>query len=186
MFILLFFLLLLCFLLNSCLFFFIYYECLIILSLFILLILLHLIRAIWIKSKIIHIKLITFMLIISGYLLFILSMIEGFLGHLLCRGQMSYWGITVMINIVAVLPCCGIIIAELIWSAAWVIGFPRRIYDYSMIFFKFQWFNSLGLIGIYVSIIILLFIIYIIYDWRIFRSFTMLRSDVLLRYYCND
>ena len=33
------------------------------------------------------------------------------------------------------------------------------IYDYSMIFFKFQWFNSLGLIGIYVSIIILLFII---------------------------
>ena len=42
-----------------------------------------------------------------------------------------------------------------------IIGFPRRIYDYSMIFFKFQWFNSLGLIGIYVSIIILLFIIYI-------------------------
>ena len=41
-----------------------------------------------------------------------------------------------------------------------IIGFPRRIYDYSMIFFKFQWFNSLGLIGIYVSIIILLFIIY--------------------------
>ena len=37
-------------------------------SLFILLILLHLIRAIWINSKIIHIKLITFMLIISGYL----------------------------------------------------------------------------------------------------------------------
>ena len=28
-----------------------------------------------------------------------------------------------------------------------IIGFPRRIYDYSMIFFKFQWFNSLGLIG---------------------------------------
>ena len=34
---------------------------------------------------------------------------------------MSYWGITVMINIVAVLPCCGVVIAELIWSAAWII-----------------------------------------------------------------
>ena len=32
------------------------------------------------------------------------------------------------------------------------IGFGL-ITDYSMIFFKFQWFNSLGLIGIYLSII---------------------------------
>ena len=39
-----------------------------------------------------------------------------------------------------------------------IIGFPRRIYDYSMIFFKFQWFNSIGLIGITLSIISLLFI----------------------------
>jgi heme/copper-type cytochrome/quinol oxidase subunit 1 len=38
-----------------------------------------------------------------------------------------------------------------------IIGFPRRIYDYSMIFFKFQWFNSLGLIGIFFSWFILLF-----------------------------
>ena len=97
-------------------------------SLFILLILLHLIRAIWIKLKVITIKNLSFIIIITGYLLFILSMIEGFLGHLLCWGQMSYWGITVMINIVAVLPCCGIIIAELIWSAAWVI--LNRIFVY--------------------------------------------------------
>ncbi len=39
-------------------------------------------------------------------------------------------------------------------------GFPRRIYDYSMIFFKFQWFNSLGLIGIFFSWFILLFVIH--------------------------
>ena len=37
---------------------------------------------------------------------------------------MSYWGITVMINIVAVLPCCGIIIAELIGGS---IGFGLSI-----------------------------------------------------------
>ena len=35
---------------------------------------------------------------------------KGFIQSLLRRGQMSHWGITVMINIVAVLPCCGIII----------------------------------------------------------------------------
>ena len=40
-----------------------------------------------------------------------------------------------------------------------IIGFPRRIYDYSMLYFKFQWFNSLGLIGIYLSIILFLFVI---------------------------
>ena len=114
-------------------------------SLFILLILLHLIRAILIKSWIIHIKFITFIIIITGYLLFILSMIEGFLGYLLCWGQMSYWGITVMINIVAVLPCCGIIIAELIWSAAWVI--LNRIFIYHF------------LIGILIGLIILIHII---------------------------
>ena len=39
-----------------------------------------------------------------------------------------------------------------------IIGFPRRIYDYSMIFFKFQWFNSFGLIGIYLSILLFIFI----------------------------
>ena len=82
---------------------------------------------------------------ITGYLLFILSMIEGFLGYLLCWGQMSYWGITVMINIVAVLPCCGIIIAELIRSAAWVI--LNRIFVYHF------------LIGILIGLIILIHII---------------------------
>ncbi len=85
------------------------------------------------------------MLIITGYLLFILSMIEGLLGYLLCWGQMSYWGITVMINIVAVLPCCGIIIAELIWSAAIVI--LNRIFIYHF------------LIGINIGLIILIHII---------------------------
>ena len=50
-----------------------------------------------------------------------------------------------MINIVAVLPCCGIIIAELIWSAAWVIS--NRIFIYHF------------LIGILIGLIILIHII---------------------------
>ena len=113
--------------------------------LFILLILLHLIRAIWIKSKSIYIKLITALINISGYLLFILTMIEGFLGHPLCWGQMPHWGIIVMINVIAVLPCRGIIIAELIWSAGWVI--LNRIFVYHFA------------IGILITLIILIHII---------------------------
>ena len=41
---------------------------------------------------------------------------------------MSYWGITVMINTISVLPCCGVVIGELIWSAAIVI--LNRIFIY--------------------------------------------------------
>ena len=47
-----------------------------------------------------------------------------------CWGQMSYWGITVMINIVAVLPCCGIIIAKMnMWR--WnirMVGFDAALW----------------------------------------------------------
>ncbi len=39
-----------------------------------------------------------------------------------------------------------------------IIGFPRRIYDFSMLYFKFQWFNSFGLIGIYLSSIIFIYV----------------------------
>ena len=33
-----------------------------------------------------------------------------------------------------------------------IIGFPRRIYDYSIMFFKYQWFHTIGLIGIFIRI----------------------------------
>ena len=74
-------------------------------------------------------------------------MIEGFLGYILVWGQMSYWGITVMINIIAVLPCCGIILSTLIWNAAWVI--LNRI------------FISHFLIGILLILLILIHIVFL-------------------------
>lgn len=40
-----------------------------------------------------------------------------------------------------------------------IIGFPRRIYDYSMLYFKFHWFNSFGIIGIYFSLFIIIILI---------------------------
>ena len=35
-----------------------------------------------------------------------------------------------------------------------ILGFPRRIFDYSIIYFKFNWFNSYGLIAIVLSMIL--------------------------------
>jgi ubiquinol-cytochrome c reductase cytochrome b subunit len=116
-------------------------------SLFIFFILMHLIRAIWMTSKIISIILNTWIIVITGWILFALSMIEGFIGYILCRGQMSYWGITVMINIVAVLPCCGKVIAELIRCAAWCI--LNRIFIYHF------------LIGIVIALMILIHILFL-------------------------
>ena len=58
----------------------------------------HWIRGVWIRLKVID----SFSLIwVSGWLIFGCSLIEGFLGYILNFGQMSYWGITVMINIVS-------------------------------------------------------------------------------------
>ncbi len=106
----------------------------------------HFIRAILIiKLKIIYSQFITFIIIIIGQIIPVLPMIEGFLGHLFIWGQMPYWGITVMINIVAVLPCYGIVIAELMRSAAWVIS--NRI------------FVGHFLIGILISLFILIYIL---------------------------
>ncbi len=40
-----------------------------------------------------------------------------------------------------------------------IIGFPRRIYDYSLLFFKFHRFNPFGIIGIYLSMTVLLLVL---------------------------
>jgi len=98
-----------------------------------------------IKLRIIYIQFITAWFIITGQVIFVLAMIEGFLGHLSSWGQMLYRGTTAMTNTVAVLSCHGIVIAELIWSAAWVI--LNRIFIYHF------------LIGILIGLIILLHII---------------------------
>ena len=99
-------------------------------SLFMLLVLIHWIRGIWIRLKLIDFGLwylhwlmlwSNTMIWLSGWLILIFSWIEGFLGYILNFGQMSYWGVTVIINIVSILPGFGITIAELIWCSSNVI-----------------------------------------------------------------
>ena len=87
-------------------------------SLFMLFILIHWIRGAWIRLKVIDLQagnLASLSLIwVSGWVILSCSMIEGFLGYILNWGQMSYWGIIVMINLLS-------IIAELIWCSCNVI-----------------------------------------------------------------
>jgi len=116
-------------------------------SLFMLFLLLHFLRALYFKLFMVFYLFFSFILFFSGFLLFILSNIEGFLGYILVWGQMSYWGITVMINIIAVLPYCGIVLSQLIWNNSWVI--LNRIFIYHF------------LIGILISLFIILHIIFL-------------------------
>ena len=57
-------------------------------------------------------------------------MIEGLLGHLPSWGQMSYWGITAMINTAAISPSWGIALSKLTWNNESVIINRPSIYHF--------------------------------------------------------
>ena len=58
---------------------------------------------------------------ISGLLIWFFSLAISFLGYCLCWGQMSYWGITVMINIFTILPIFGSYIGSFLWCSSLVV-----------------------------------------------------------------
>uniref|UniRef100_A0AB39CCA3 Cytochrome b n=1 Tax=Thyasira tokunagai TaxID=3055801 RepID=A0AB39CCA3_9BIVA len=58
---------------------------------------------------------------IVGWVMFILTMAEGFLGYVLAWGQMSYWGATVITNMFTALPYIGAMLVEWIWGG-FVVG----------------------------------------------------------------
>ena len=93
-------------------------------SLFFLFIYLHLLRGVWIRVKFN----IPTLLWITGLPIFLLSVIEGFLGYCLNWGQMSYWGITVIINIIRIIPLIGGYFCDLIWGSSSII--TNRIYSF--------------------------------------------------------
>jgi len=67
-------------------------------SLIMFFLMLHLIRGYWLRLKSIDsLNLVWF----SGLFTLIIVMLESFIGYLLIWGKMSYWGVTVMINIVS-------------------------------------------------------------------------------------
>jgi len=54
---------------------------------------------------------------LTGCFLLLLSMGASFLGYVLPYGQMSYWGATVIVNLVSVIPFLGVSICILLWGA---------------------------------------------------------------------
>jgi ubiquinol-cytochrome c reductase cytochrome b subunit len=117
-------------------------------SLFMFVIFIHYIRGIWIKlrNQIILIDDNLIIIIwISGFILFILILVNAVIGYILVWGQMSHWGLQVMLNIIGIIPFIGLLITELIWCNSLVI--LNRM-------FSIHW-----LIGLIVVIILLLHII---------------------------
>ena len=84
-----------------------------------LFIFIHLIRGAWIKSKVIDPELESLMWF-SGYMIFIRVPIEGFLGHIPNRGQMSHRGTAVGINIISIIPFVGTLLSSLSWRPSQV------------------------------------------------------------------
>nr|YP_214899.1 cytochrome b [Centruroides limpidus]AAV53593.1 cytochrome b [Centruroides limpidus] len=52
----------------------------------------------------------------SGVVIFLLTMITAFLGYVLPWGQMSFWGATVITNLVSALPYVGVDIVQWLWG----------------------------------------------------------------------
>lgn len=57
-----------------------------------------------------------------GVIIFLLCMLEGFLGYVLPAGQMSYWGATVISNFLTVIPVCGNTLLEYVLGGFSVSG----------------------------------------------------------------
>nr|AHZ34683.1 cyrochrome b [Pseudobiotus spinifer] len=53
---------------------------------------------------------------LSGIMLFLMTMMTAFLGYVLPWGQMSYWGATVITNLLSAIPYLGQTMVEWIWG----------------------------------------------------------------------
>nr|YP_009029843.1 cytochrome b [Clavelina oblonga]CAL24385.1 cytochrome b [Clavelina oblonga] len=72
---------------------------------------------------------------IIGVILLVLSMLTAFLGYVLPWGQMSFWGATVITNMVSALPKYGTMIVYWLWGG-FSVGAPTltRFYTFHFLF----------------------------------------------------
>ena len=69
---------------------------------------------------------------ISGLLILLISLGVSFLGYCLCFGQMSYWGITVIINVFSIIPFFGFYIGSYLWCSSLVV--LGRVFIFHFVF----------------------------------------------------
>lgn len=70
---------------------------------------------------------------ISGFFLFFLLMAVSFLGYVLPWGQMSYWAVAVITNLLSVVPFVGDFLVVWVWGG-FTVGLPTLIRFYSLHF----------------------------------------------------
>nr|AKE49632.1 cytochrome b [Liposcelis nr. bostrychophila AZ] len=71
---------------------------------------------------------------VSGLFIILFLMMEAFLGYVLPSGQMSYWGATVITNLVSVIPYMGPCLVEWLWGG-FNVGEATLIRFFSFHFF---------------------------------------------------
>ncbi|BAV58171.1 cytochrome b (mitochondrion) [Ramazzottius varieornatus] len=79
-------------------------------SLFFLAFFIHIGRGLYFKSYVLN------MTWISGVTIFLMSMMTAFLGYVLPWGQMSFWGATVITNLLSAVPYIGTPLVEWVWG----------------------------------------------------------------------
>ena len=79
-------------------------------SLFFFRIYLHIGRGLYFRSYVLNFTWLT------GIVLFLVSMLTAFLGYVLPWGQMSYWGATVITNLLSAVPYLGSFLVEWVWG----------------------------------------------------------------------
>nr|URW98549.1 cytochrome b [Lepidophthirus macrorhini] len=70
---------------------------------------------------------------LSGVVIFYLMMMTAFMGYILPWGQMSYWGATVITNLISAIPYLGSMVVEWIWGGFSVEN-PTLVRFYSLHF----------------------------------------------------
>jgi ubiquinol-cytochrome c reductase cytochrome b subunit len=70
-------------------------------------------------------------LFFSGVLIFLLMMGTAFIGYVLPWGQMSFWGATVITNLITAVPFVGESIAQWVWGG-FSVGNPTLTRFYSL------------------------------------------------------
>jgi len=76
----------------------------------------------------------------SGVIIFILMMATAFMGYVLPWGQMSFWGATVITNLVTAVPLVGYVVVDWLWGGFTVNNATLNRF-FSLHFF-FTFFNS--------------------------------------------
>ena len=102
-------------------------------SFYMLFLYLHVMRGLYYRDSIHYVY--VYLLWYSGFILFNLSVAEAFMGYVLTWGQMSFWGATVIINILTIIPfkignylaryvwCTNLLILPRIYSCHFIVGF---------------------------------------------------------------